>query len=137
MNQEQLFQASKMVALGTLVSGVAHEINNPNNFIMLNTPILREAWESTLPILEAHYKEHGDFLVGGMNYSTLREKAPLLFTGILDGSKRIMQIVQDLKSFIRKDISDMNQEVDINAVLESCLSLISNLQKPSNNLYPQ
>jgi len=133
MNQEQLFQASKMVALGTLVSGVAHEINNPNNFIMLNTPILREAWESAQPILEEHYKEHGDFLLGGMNYSSMRDKAPPLFSGILDGSRRIMQIVQDLKSFIRKDISDMNQEVDINAVLKSCLSLISNMIQKSTN----
>ena len=132
-NQEQLFQASKMVALGTLVSGVAHEINNPNNFIMLNTPILRDAWESAQPILEEYYHKHGDFLLGGMNYSAIREKAPRLFSGILDGSNRIMQIVQDLRSFIRKDISDMSQEVDINAVLKSGLSLTSNMIQKSTN----
>jgi PAS domain S-box-containing protein len=131
LHQEQLFQASKMVALGTLVSGVAHEINNPNNFIMLNTPMLREAWESAIPILEDYYVKNGDFVLGGMNYSEVREKIPLLFSGILDGSKRIMQIVEDLKNFARKDTPDVTQPVEINGVLESALSLVSNMIQKS------
>jgi PAS domain S-box-containing protein len=125
--EEQLYHASRMVALGTLVSGVAHEVNNPNNFIMLNTPILNDAWESALPILEDYYEQHGDFLLGGMNYTEMRQKIPLLFSGISDGSKRIKQIVDDLKSFGRKDIPDVSQAVDINSVLKSALSLVSNM----------
>jgi len=127
LHQEQLFQASKMVALGTLVSGVAHEINNPNNFIRLNTPTLQEAWQSALPILEEYYMENGDFMVGGMKYTEMRGKIPVLFSGILNGSKRIMKIVEDLKHFVRKDVSEAEQSVDINAVLQSAISLISNM----------
>ena len=123
--EEQLYHASRMVALGTLVSGVAHEINNPNNFIMLNTPILSEAWDSILPILEEYYEQNGDFVLGGMNYSEMRENIPLLFSGISDGSKRIKQIVEDLKSFVRKDIPDVTQPVDMNNVLKSALSLVA------------
>jgi PAS domain S-box-containing protein len=133
IHQEQLFQASKMVALGTLVSSVAHEINNPNNFIMLNTPILVEAWENARPILEEYYGKNGDFLLGGMNYSQMRENIPMLFSGILDGSTRIKQIVDDLKQFVRQDSPDLTQSVDINAVLKSALSLVSNLITKSTN----
>ena len=127
LHQQQLMQASKMVALGTLVSSVAHEINNPNNFIMLNAPLLREAWESGKPILDEYYEKNGDFILGGLRYTEMRDQVPALFSGILGGSKRIKQIVEDLKDFVRKDTSDMDQWVDINAVLKSAISLLSNM----------
>ena len=132
-HQQQLMQASKMVALGTLVSGVAHEINNPNNFIMLNTPILSEAWQNALPILEDYYRENGDFVLGGMKYSEIRENIPSLFSGIIDGSKQIKQIVDDLKNYVREESADLTQPVDVNAVLESAVSLVSNMIKKATN----
>ncbi|HET6460763.1 MAG TPA: PAS domain S-box protein [Syntrophales bacterium] len=125
--QQQLMQASKMAALGVLSSGIAHEINNPNNFIMLNAPILREAWDKALPILEEYYRENGDFIMGGMNYSEMRVNAPVLFSGILDGATRIKQIVGDLKDYVRRDEPDLTQSLDVNAVLRSSLSLVSHL----------
>jgi len=132
-NQEQLFQAGKMVALGTLVSGVAHDINNPNNFIMLNTPIIKESWESALPILEEYYTENGDFNIGGINYSEMRERIPKLFAGIMEGSQRIQQIVDDLKNFVRKGSQDMTEPVDINKVIKSAVSLVSPMIKKSTH----
>ena len=126
IHQQQLMQAGKMVALGTLVSSVAHEINNPNNFIMLNTPLLSEAWKSAMPILDEYYERNGDFVIGGMKYTELCDNIPILFSGISDGAKRIKQIVEDLKDFIRRDASDIKQFVDMNAVIKSALSLLSN-----------
>jgi len=126
-HEQQMMQMNKMVALGTLVSGVAHEINNPNNFIMLNAPLLLEAWESSKPILEEYYEKNGDFLIGGMPYTEMRENIPVLFSGILDGSKRIKQIVEDLRDFVRRDGSDMTQSFDVNGVIRSAISLLSNM----------
>jgi PAS domain S-box-containing protein len=131
LHQQQLMHASKMVALGTLVSGMAHEINNPNNFIMLNSPILKEAWENAMPVLEKYYEENGDFVIGGMNYSEMRENIPTLFSGIEEGAKRIKQIVDDLKNYVRDDTADLTQTVDINAVLMSAVSLVANMIEKS------
>jgi PAS domain S-box-containing protein len=126
IQQEQLAQADKMITLGTLVSGVAHEINNPTNFITLNAPILREAWNGARDVLEDQFRREGDFSVGRFRYSALREKMDLLFDGISEGAKRIKNIVTDLKDFARPDPSDMNQSVDINRVIGSAVSLLQN-----------
>jgi PAS domain S-box-containing protein len=127
IHQQQLMQAGKMVALGTLVSSVAHEINNPNNFIMLNAPLLKEAWQHVLPILDEYYENNNDFMIGGIRYPDIRDRIPRLLSGITDGSNRIQQIVEDLRDFVRRDASDMKQSVDVNAVLRSAISLLSNM----------
>jgi PAS domain S-box-containing protein len=135
LQQQQLMQAGKMVALGTLVSGVAHEINNPNNFIMLNTPILREAWENAIPVLEKYYAENGDFIIGGMKFTEMRKNIPTLFSGITDGAGRIKQIVEDLKRYARNEAVDLGQKVDINTVLQSAVSLLSGMIRKFTDLF--
>jgi two-component system NtrC family sensor kinase len=123
--EQQLIQADKMVALGTLVSGVAHEINNPNNFIMMNTPLLLELWQEICPILERYYETSGDFSIKGFDYSELKGAVPDLFAGIINGAKRIKTIVTDLKDFARRENDDINQEVDIDEVVKTAVNLTS------------
>ncbi len=131
---EQLMQADKMIALGTLVSGVAHEINNPNNFVLLNIPLIEKVWFNILPILEDYYEKNGDFNVGEkLMYSKIKDSMPLLFGGINDGSKRIKNIVEDLKSFARKDTSGFNQNVDLNKVVQTSVNLTANLVSKSTD----
>ena len=95
-----------MASLGVLASGIAHEINNPNNFIMMNTPILRDAWRDISPILEKYYNECDDFTVANMPYSEMRSEVPRLFDGIEAGSERIRKIVMNMKNYARRDIPD-------------------------------
>lgn len=131
LQEQQLIQADKMVALGTLVSGVAHEINNPNNFVMLNIPVLHELWTSAEPIIERYCREHEDFFVGRLKYSEMQESIPTLFSGIKEGAARIKNIVKELKDFARQDTSELNQSVDINLIVKSAITLTSNLIKKS------
>ena len=65
LHQAQLIHANRMASLGTIVSGVAHEINNPNNLVMFNAPMILSAWEDAEPVLDACFREKGDFPWGG------------------------------------------------------------------------
>jgi PAS domain S-box-containing protein len=131
--QEQLVQTEKMAALGILVSGVAHEINNPNNFIMLNVPTLHDSWASVVPVLDRYYEQNGDFLVGGVYYSTMRKHVPELFNCILAGANRIKNIVQELRDFARESDATQMELVDMNAVVKSSLTLLENMIKKSTD----
>ena len=135
ISREQLIKADKMIALGTLVAGVAHEINNPNNFVMLNAPLIQEVWKGISPVLEEYYRENGDFKAGGMSYSKMREGVPILLNGIMEGTRRISSIVKELKDFAKPDDTYMNQQVDINAVVKGAVNLLQNVISKATDLF--
>jgi len=133
--ERELQQADKMISLGILVSGVAHEINNPNNFIMLNTRILDDSWQSIIPILDTHYDETGQFLMGGLPYLEMKAAVPKLLEGITGGTQRIMRIVQDLKDYARYQPGDNRAPFDVNQTLERAIALVSNQIKSSTSRF--
>ncbi|NOY12728.1 MAG: transporter substrate-binding domain-containing protein, partial [Deltaproteobacteria bacterium] len=134
VRQKQLLHADKMTSLGILVSGVAHEINNPNGLIQLSLPQLSKAYQSIEPVLETHYKEHGDFTLGWFKYSRMRKEIPTMLQEMLESSNRIKRIVEDLKDFARRDDSGLDDKVDLNEVVHSSLRLIGNtLHKATHN----
>ncbi len=124
LNQQQLIQADKMAALGVLVSGVAHEINNPTGLILLEVPTLKRACTDALKILELYYRENGDFSCGGLPYSRMREEIPRSLDKLQDAGKRIRRIVEDLKDFARQGDSACNEPVDLNAVAQAAVRLV-------------
>ena len=121
--QQQLIQADKLASLGILTSGVAHEINTPNGIILMNLPVLMEAWEDASVILDQHLREHGDFPFGGLSYSRLRAEFPAMLADMADGARRIRQIVNDLKAYARPEEPGGAVELDLNAVIGNAVRL--------------
>lgn len=137
LRERQLVQADKMTSLGILVAGVAHEINNPATSLMLNAPSLKKAFQSFLPILDAHFKDQPQARVCNMSYPDLRSRIELMLTGILDGASRIKAIITELKDFSRPSQGiQLSQPVDLNQVAQKSMELSRTiLKKITGNLH--
>jgi two-component system, NtrC family, sensor kinase len=125
--RERMFQAAKMVSLGTVVSGVAHEINNPISFVMLNAPALKKIWSDLVPVLADYRDRHGAFEAGGLSDDELIADVPELLDLIHQGAQRIKTIVDDLKSYSRQTPTRLNEQVDINRVVENSIRFMHDL----------
>ena len=133
LQQQQLIQADKMTSLGILVSGVAHEINNPSSLLLLNLPVIKEVYQDAEEVLEAHYEHHGDFYLGGLPYSRMREAILPMLDDMLTGTNRIRRIVDDLRDFARQTPSELTEKVDLNNVVATAIRLVDNTIRQSCN----
>ena len=122
-SQERLYQAQKMEALGTLVAGVAHEINNPINLIMFNIPLVHKCWNDFLPILKEDAAREPCKKYGGLTYGFLDKNFGQLLQDMDMAAKRVAKIVKDLKDFARQsNVTDKNP-IHINSAVENAVRL--------------
>lgn len=125
VTESQFIHADRLVSLGTLVSEVAHEISNPNNFIMLNAPLVLDLWRAVSPGLAELARVKGEDALGGIPISDVAQHVPQLLTGIIEGSVRIRDFVRELKNFARQDFESGFEMLPINDVVQSAVLLMS------------
>jgi signal transduction histidine kinase len=132
--QQQLVQSEKMSSLGQLVAGVAHEINNPVNFISGNLTHLRGAVTDLFDLIaayQAHYPQPHpelDDLRDTIELDFLRDDLPSMFQSMRLGVDRIKEIVQSLRTFSRLDEADY-QVVNVHDAIDSALLILSHRLK--------
>lgn len=120
----QLIQSDKLVSLGKIVSGVAHEINNPNTFIRGNINIIKESLQDMLPLLDQIYSQSQDLKIARLDYPLFKENIQLLIDDMHEGTTRIKKIVDDLRNFAKRDEGLLTESVNLNQVIENSIRLV-------------
>jgi two-component system NtrC family sensor kinase len=133
-SQGQLVHSEKMSALGQLVSGVAHEINNPVTFINGNLNYLQEYTQNLLDLVDAYQAQCPDptpalqALVQSSDLDFLRTDLPKILQSTRNGGDRIQAIVHSLRNFSRLDETGL-KTVDVHQGLDSTLVILDHRLK--------
>ncbi|MCL1464103.1 trifunctional serine/threonine-protein kinase/ATP-binding protein/sensor histidine kinase [Argonema galeatum] len=136
--QAQLIQSEKMSAVGQLVAGIAHEINNPVTFIHSNLEPTENHIKALLNLLELYHQEYPNkssaikARIEEIELAFITEDLTKILQSMKVGSERIKQIILSLRNFSRLDEADM-KSVDLHAGLESTLLILQNRFQESDN----
>jgi len=129
---QQLHQAQKMETLGTLVAGVAHEINNPINLIMYNIPLLQKIWSDFLPVLMARKQLEPERKFGGFDYGFLAENLLQLMADVEMAAHRVAKTVSDLKNYSRQSNVAEKGPLELNHAVKNAVRLAKTTLRKSS-----
>ncbi len=131
--QVQLIQSEKMASLGLLTAGIAHEVNNPMNFVYGNLSLIEQHLNEMHRLLTLYEQLESEIpnekiteirrIKGELEYENLFNDLKVIINDCKTGARRTLEIVKDLRSFSRTDSGDI-QRINLNDALKTTLKLL-------------
>jgi len=123
----------QITVLNTLISGIAHEINNPNNIISLSTDLVRDIWGEVFDYIENNTMDSSDIFIHGQDIGSLSLNVKNLLDNILSSSDRINRTISAMREFVRIDSTEKITECDIIPIVKSSLMLCDDIISKSTS----
>lgn len=121
---KHLIQSEKLSFIGTLVSGFAHDINNPNQLISGNVEILQRIWSDLRQTIPEVNSVRNDLVAGGLPLCQALACVPEALRDIELGSERISAIIRNVTSLARTDGPEFEDDVNVNEIVQSAVTIL-------------
>ncbi|BAY63710.1 periplasmic sensor signal transduction histidine kinase [Calothrix brevissima NIES-22] len=136
MAESQLIQTEKMSSLGNLVAGIAHEINNPINFIYANISYIENYTQDLFNLIKQYQQRYSDAEIqryaDRIELDYLIQDLPKLIASMDTGATRIKDIISSLRNFSRHDEAEI-KKVNLHEGIDSTLVLLQHRLNPHHN----
>lgn len=123
--QMQLQQSDKLASLGMLVAGVAHEINNPNSFILFNIPFIEKSFREIFSIIETNVPDTSSLKIGSLPYKKFKSEMGDVIADMHEGAQRITKIIMDLKNIARAEPEGEVETFSVKETVEGVMRLLT------------
>ena len=130
----QALRSDRLNLFEAIIPGLAHEINNCNQAILLTAEVLHGVSRSLQRIADRYLEDHGDFIAGGVQYSSIREELQGHFEDIITAAQSIRRLVTDLRAFTGGGRGS-SEPVNLNRVLENARALLTNTIRKSTDSF--
>ena len=121
---QQVIQTHKLTALGEVVAGVAHEINNPVSFISYNIPLLEEIWKTLAPVLQGNDAFAKVCAQRGLPQEEIMQNMEAIIHAFKMASSRISRVITGLKEFSRSDERSEKKALQVGEVIQGALVIV-------------
>jgi PAS domain S-box-containing protein len=120
---KRMAEQRRVETMSLLITSLQHQINNPNNFILFNMPILKGYVQSMISIIDRYACDNHSLEISGMSYGDFREDVTDLIHTIERGSSRINMIISKLKELAQEKLGEIPESVNLETVIQKAISL--------------